>query len=193
MSYCCNCARVGVPMVASKLSTTLAPSASKLLVRVAAGTPQSALTISTREPPGVQLGVPVGVGVGDAQGASVKLSCRPWDSPPVLHSNCVEREPVSRCTPTVALEPVLPVRLPYMISKLAVFSCRRTSKSRIGGPLEQQNCSRNSMLKMRLGALPLIEVNTPCPFAVSASYRSSQYGAIRSVIVLLGRQALVNV
>src|SRR4029077_10018321 len=99
---------------------------------------------------------------------------------------------VSRCPPTVAPEPVLPFSPPYMISKLGVFSCRRTSKSRICGPLVQQNCSRNSMLKMRLGAVPLIEVNTPCPLAVSTSYRSSQYGAIRSDMVLGGRQALVN-
>src|SRR5438876_10402621 len=120
--------------------------------------------------------VGVGVGVGDGHPAPrMKLSCKPSTSPPVLHSNCVKCEPVSRCAPTVALSPVLPFRAPYMISKLGVSSCKRTSKSKTGGPSEQHKFSRNSMLKMRLGAVPDTEVNTPCPLAVSTSYRSPQY------------------
>src|SRR5207248_660496 len=49
--------------------------------------------------------VAVGVGVGVPHGGSVKSSCRPDVRPPVLHSNCVDWLPVSRWTPTVALEP----------------------------------------------------------------------------------------
>src|ERR1043166_492617 len=134
----------------------------------------------------------VGVGVGETQESLKKLSCKPSISPPVPHSNCVKCEPVSRCAPTVALSPVLPFRVPYMISKLGVFSCKRTSKSRAGVPSEQQRFSRNSMLKMRLGAVPDTDVNTPCPFSASISYRSSQYGAIRSVRTKLGRQSFMN-
>ena len=48
------------------------------------------------------------------------------------------------------------------------------------------------MLKMRLGAVPLIEVNTPWPPAVSTSYRSSQYGAIKLFMLAVGRQRLLN-
>src|SRR5207248_4090727 len=49
--------------------------------------------------------VAVGVGVGLAQGR-VATSCRPdVRVPAVLHSNCVKKLPVSRWTPTVALEP----------------------------------------------------------------------------------------
>src|SRR5262245_37533756 len=81
-----------------------------------------------------------------------------------------------------------------MISKLGEFSCSRTSKSSSGGPPEQQRFSLNSMLKMRLGAVPLTEVNTPCPLAMSASYRSLQYGAIRSLMLATGgRHSLENV
>src|ERR1700681_3305560 len=81
-----------------------------------------------------------------------------------------------------------------MISKLGVSSCKRTSKSRAGGPTARNKFSRNSMLKMRLGAVPDTEVNTPCPFAVSASVRSDQNGAIRSVKLFrgVGRQTLVE-
>src|SRR5205085_2304187 len=74
-----------------------------------------------------------------------------------------------------------------MISKLGVSSCKRTSKLRSGGPGEQHRFSRNSMLKIRLGAVPDTEVNTPCPPAISASYKSCQYGAIRSMTHPAGR------
>src|SRR6202035_884360 len=69
--YACNCPTVGVPLPASKKSTTLAPSANKSLRRVLACVPPSASTISTLNPPGVHVGVaegePVAVGVGLAQ------------------------------------------------------------------------------------------------------------------------------
>src|ERR1700692_96245 len=79
-----------------------------------------------------------------------------------------------------------------MISKLDVFSCKRTSKSRAMPLL--RTTSRNSMLKMRLGAGPDTEVNIPCPSALSVSSRSDQYGAIRWVITAVGRgQSLMGV
>jgi len=58
-----------------------------------------------------------------------------------------------------------------MISKLGEFSCNRISKSSVGGDGGggQQGISLNSMLKTRLGAVPLIEVNTPCPLDMSKS------------------------
>src|ERR1700756_4866582 len=78
-----------------------------------------------------------------------------------------------------------------MISKLDVFSCKRISKSRVGGPLGQQGTSRYSMLKMRLGAVPDTEVNIPCPLSSSKSYRSSQYGKIAKLNSAFGRQVLL--
>src|SRR5712692_2309467 len=75
-----------------------------------------------------------------------------------------------------------------MISKLDVFSCKRTSKSRIGGPPEQQGTSRYSMLKMRLGAVPDTEVNIPWPLAASKLDRSSQYGKIAKLNSGFGKQ-----
>src|SRR5438477_8893860 len=78
-----------------------------------------------------------------------------------------------------------------MISKLGVFSCKRTSKSSIGGSFKQHKFSLNSMLKMRLGAVPDTEVNIPCPLSAAPSYRSDQYGAIRSVMFSVGRQSLM--
>src|ERR1700719_296085 len=77
-----------------------------------------------------------------------------------------------------------------MISKLGVFSCKRTSKLRTI-PAKQTKFSRNSMLKMRLGAVPDTMVYIPC--AVSRSHRSDQYGAIRSVMLTVGRHSLTNV
>ncbi|PYI49430.1 MAG: hypothetical protein DMF11_01060, partial [Verrucomicrobia bacterium] len=108
----------------------------------------------------VAVAVAVGVGVGDGQLARMKFSCKPSISPPVLHSYCVKCEPVSRCAPTVAPKPSFSVRKPYTNSKFGEFSCRRISKSR-GTPLEQQRLARHSILKMRLGAVPVTEVNMP--------------------------------
>jgi len=41
-----------------------------------------------------------------AQAGREKVSFRPADKPPALHSNWVISEPVSFCTPTVALDPL---------------------------------------------------------------------------------------
>src|SRR5581483_1256141 len=66
---------------------------------------------------GVTLGVAVAVGVGvGVTPPQPAINARPGVSPPVLHSNCVNRLPVSRCTPTVALAPP-PATSPYTISK----------------------------------------------------------------------------
>ena len=43
-------------------------------------------------------------------------------------------------------------------------------------PLPGKYCARHSMLKMRLGAVPLTDVNMPYP--PLTKYRSSQYGKI---------------
>jgi hypothetical protein len=43
-------------------------------------------------------------------------------------------------------------------------------------PLPGKYCARHSMLKMRFGAVPLIEVKMPNP--LFTKYRSSQYGKI---------------
>src|SRR3954447_15351474 len=77
-----------------------------------------------------------------------------------------------------------------MISKRLRPSYRRTSKSLTGAPLEQQYWVRHSILKMRLGALPEIEVNIPCPAAWSMVYRSSQNGKIVLLNVASGKHAL---
>src|SRR5581483_7002330 len=74
---------------------------------------------------GVAVGVAVEVGVGVTVGVTVgvavippqpAINARPGFDPPVLHSNCVNRLPVSRCTPTVAPAPP-PATSPYTISK----------------------------------------------------------------------------
>src|SRR2546427_197585 len=76
----------------------------------------------------VSEGVEVNVGVEVPQLPCVKISSSPCDSPPALHSNCVNSEPVSRCTPTVALLRS-DVGLPYTISKRLCPSYKRSSKS----------------------------------------------------------------
>src|SRR5437867_2323493 len=48
------------------------------------------------------------------------------------------------------------------------------------------------MLNTRLGAVPLIEVNTPSPFAESAVYRSSQNGKMVMLKVASGKQMLLK-
>src|SRR5581483_11119389 len=66
---------------------------------------------------GVTLGVAVAVGVGvGVTPPQPAINARPGFNPPVLHSNCVNRLPVSRCTPTVAPAPP-PATSPYTISK----------------------------------------------------------------------------
>ena len=54
----------------------------------------------------VATGVLVATGVPVVQGGCWNVSINPALKPPVLHSNWVNREPVSFCTPTVALDPV---------------------------------------------------------------------------------------
>src|SRR5713101_8731504 len=75
------------------------------------------------------------------------------------------------------------------------FSCpwkTRTSTLLTAAPPEQQKFARHSRLKMRLGALPLTELKMPSPLAVSTVYRSSQYGKIALLSVVVGRQMLVK-
>jgi hypothetical protein len=57
-------------------------------------------------------------------------------------------------------------------------------------PLPGKYCARHSMLKMRLGAVPLTDVKMPNPLLTK--YRSSQYGKIVKLWVVHGRQVLVN-
>ena len=49
---------------------------------------------------------------------------------------------------------------------------------------------RHSMLKMRLGAVPLTDVKTPNPLLTV--YRSSQYGKMAYMWLALGRQVLAK-
>src|ERR1051325_8905335 len=62
MSYCCNCAKVGVPVVPSNRSTALMPgSARRLFLSVFGGELLSANTISTRKSPPHATGQPESV------------------------------------------------------------------------------------------------------------------------------------
>jgi hypothetical protein len=59
-----------------------------------------------------------------------------------------------------------------MTSKRVWPSYNLSSKPAL--PLPGKYCARHSMLKMRLGAVPLIDVKMPNPLLTK--YRSSQYG-----------------
>src|SRR5947207_5027133 len=112
---------------------------------------------------GVLVRVEVGIGVGVIvpHGSCVKESCRPELRPPVLHSNWVFCGPAPFWTPTVALVPPL-VNVPYTKSNLLWPSYRRVSKlARLA--LLPYSTARHSILNMRLGALPLVEVKMPQP------------------------------
>jgi len=89
-----------------------------------------------------------------------KVELQAVHSPPVLHSNCVKCEPVCAARLRSAAAGVS-IQVAIDISKLDVSSCKRTS-SQDRGSTVQQNCSRNSTLKMRL-VQSRYEVNTlPC-------------------------------
>ena len=77
------------------------------------------------------------------------------------------------CTPAVA-DVLALVTVPYITSKRVCPSYNLSSKLAV--PLPGKYCARHSMLKMRLGAVPLIEVNMPA--GLLTKYRSSQYGKI---------------
>src|SRR6266480_2872520 len=78
-------------------------------------------------------------------------------------------------------------------------SYRRTSKSRaLPGVLKYT--ARHSMLKTRLGAVPVVEVNMPQPPAKAehpaptwSVRRSSQYGMMALLKVVVGRQVLAKI
>jgi hypothetical protein len=122
---------------------------------------------------------------------------KPVLMPPELHSNWLTCEPVPFCSPIVAESPVLFI-VPYTKSITFDVSCIRISMLAVDVAAAKYT-ARHSMLNMRFGALPLIDVKIPQPLENDAQpaptwsvLRSSQNGAIRSVIVGSGRHALVN-
>jgi hypothetical protein len=110
----------------------------------------------------VEVEVKVGVKVGSPQAYGRNVSCRPELRPPALHSYSVKlpkgAAPLSLCTPTVALLP-WPLISPYTKSNLSWPSYNLISKFTI--PLLQaplfSRQARHSILKMRLGAEPLVD------------------------------------
>src|SRR5437867_2941456 len=102
------------------------------------------------------VGVLVGVFVPQLPVGRVNITTRPWVNPPALHSNEVNRLPVSRCTPTDAPVPAMATG-PYTKSKRFCPSYRRASKL-VDEVVDAKNTARHSMLKMRLGATPVTEV-----------------------------------
>src|SRR5580765_2338152 len=75
-----------------------------------------------------------------------------------------------------------------MMSKRVCPSYNLNSKPAL--PLPGKYCARHSMLNMRLGAVPLIDVNMPNPLLTK--YRSSQYGKIVKSWPVHGRHWLVK-
>src|SRR5438552_3307436 len=71
-----------------------------------------------------------------------------------------------------------------------VASYSRISKLS-GGLPAAKHAALHSILKIRLGHTPVVDVKMPAPAGWSVR-KSSQYGAIRLFIPAVGRQALVN-
>src|SRR5262245_54925249 len=130
------------------------------------------VTVNVRVGVGVLVTVRVGVNVGKVPvGVAVGVLLGPqptkanWISvlggAPVLHSNCVKRKNVSSCEPMVALMPPSS-RMPSTMSKSRVASYNLTSKLARCVVFPNKTV-RHSMLNIRLGAVPLTEVNMPHP------------------------------
>src|SRR5262249_2902056 len=109
---------------------------------------------------GVGVGVFVAVGVGVGAPPQTNLTPKPLVTvPAVLHANWGKALPVSRWTPSVERLPVWATS-PQIKSIRFVDSYSRTSKlARV--VLAPKYTVRHSMLKMRLGAVPEVEVKMP--------------------------------
>src|SRR5207249_3968263 len=98
-----------------------------------------------------------------------------WPEVTWLKLNCAAGPVSVLWMPTVA-EPDPFCSPPYTYDRLFEVSYRTASKLATGVPPEQQYCARHSMMNWRFGAEPTVVVKMPWPPAVSAVYRSSQYG-----------------
>src|SRR6476620_375911 len=108
----------------------------------------------------VAVGCGVIVAVGGGQSAMLNVYMRPGTRPGVLYRTWVKALWLF-CTPMVALAPASAMAVPYTMRNVEEPSSNCIWKLMF--VLELKSSAFHSRLKVRLGAVPVVELNTPRP------------------------------